>query len=130
MGEPAVRAALDRKVAAAVEQRILEAADRKAKSAEARRDTMRKPIGDFLQITPQQAEWLIEYVCTVRGLRADGLQDLASGAIDFQTAADRQKSERSDALAEVEQLLGPDRYAKLREVGGLGMLGDLLCAGE
>jgi hypothetical protein len=90
-----------------------------------RRTAMRGMVQDYLGITAEQSGWLMDYVCAVRGLRADVIEDLRAQTIDLKEAAARQKAEREDALADIERILGPDKYQQLRSVGGLGKLGDL-----
>jgi hypothetical protein len=90
-----------------------------------RRTAMRGMVQDYLGISAEQSGWLMDYVCAVRGLRADVLEDVRAQKIDLKEAASRQKAEREDALADIERILGPDKYQQLRSVGGLGKLGDL-----
>lgn len=110
-------------VAVAVEDDV--SAAEKLAARDERRAVVLDSVEEFLGATPDEAKWVMEFVCAVRGLRADVIADLRDGKLKLDEAAARQKAEREDTLADLETFLGKERYTKLRSVGGLGKLGDL-----
>jgi hypothetical protein len=112
-------------VEAEVARRLEAAAEARAMERDGDREAIRGMVQEFLAITPEQSAWLLDYVCAVRGMRADVLAEIKEHKIGFEEAAKRQKSERQDALDDLKNMLGEEKYQQLRGVGGLGKLGDL-----
>jgi len=124
-GNAEALAEIEAKIAAEVERRLEEVAALRLSERDERRTAMRTMVQDYLGISEEQSGWLMDYVCAVRGLRADVIDEVRDAKLDLKTAAERQKAEREEALADIERILGPDKYQQLRSVGGIGKLGDL-----
>lgn len=79
-----------------------------------------------LGLTREQSRWLSEYVCAVRDMRSFAVPDAASpdGGADF--SWEQLRSERERMLSNLRSFLGPQRYERLRAVGGIGLLADVL----
>lgn len=106
-------------------RRMEAAAEARAAERDGDRAAIRDMVQEFLAITPEQSTWLMDYVCAVRGMRADVLVEIKEHKLGFEEAAKRQMAERQDALDDLKSMLGDEKYQKLRGVGGLGKLGDL-----
>ena len=92
-----------------------------------RLDTALSLVETELGLTEPESAWLGEYVCAVRELREDNLSDPAErdgGELPDQW--EQMRREREEELAGIKAVLGPDRYARLREIGGIGLLSDVL----
>lgn len=83
-----------------------------------------------------ESRWLESYMCTVHRLRSQMVDDLGALLRD-EASPDRieallaeAKQERAAVLADLEENLGPERYQRLRAVGGLGILGSALACDD
>ena len=87
---------------------------------------------DVVGVAAEEAEWLEDYLCTVQRLREgmvadlDALLESEAPAEEVDAVLSTAKSERAAVLEDLEGELGKDRYARLRSVGGLGILGAAL----
>jgi len=74
-----------------------------------------------LAITPTEQEQLGEYLCAIRdarGMLARSEQAAEDGRSTYESA----REIRELTLGDVESILGAERYARLRAVGGLGLM--------
>jgi hypothetical protein len=124
-GNAAALAEVEQRISEEVERRLEEIATRRLTERDEHRVAMRKMVQSYLGLTTEESGWLMDYVCSVRGLRADVIDDIRDAKLDLKAAAERQKAEREEALHDIERILGPDKYQQLRSVGGIGKLGDL-----
>lgn len=80
----------------------------------------------------EEADWLEDYLCAVDGLRDTMVADLErllddnASEQDVESALAQARADRKAVLVDVERRLGPERYARLRAVGGVGLLGSQL----
>jgi len=81
--------------------------------------------------TDTESRWLQEYACLLDDRRRRTERDLGTMFADPQRASDRaaidavvadSKAERDAMLADIEARLGKDRYKRMRDLGGLGIL--------
>jgi hypothetical protein len=128
-GDDAARAELEARIDAEVEARVRELRERGSAAREDRRVAVRHMVEDFLHIDAAQSNDLMQYVCAVREQRADVIEDVRAAKLDLRAAAERQEAQRQEILADLQRLLGKDKYDQLRSVGGLGKLGDLFECG-
>ena len=79
-----------------------------------------------LDLSSEESTWTVELVCSLRELRQQALVE-ASEEDDLgpETWA-RLEDERKGALGNLEEMLGAERYTKLRGIGGIGLLSDTL----
>jgi len=74
-----------------------------------------------LSITPDEQEQLGEYLCAIRdarGMLARAEEGAEGGSATYESA----REIRDLTLGDVESILGAERYARLRAVGGLGLM--------
>lgn len=82
--------------------------------------------------TDAEAEWVEDYLCSVHRLRETMVEDLddllerGADAAEIDEVIDRARDDRTAVLEDLENRLGADRYARLRAVGGLGVMGSAL----
>ena len=124
--DPAVEKHINQRVDEEVETRLENIEAQKLEQRRKDKEGGRELVKRFFGTNEQESKWMLDYVCTVRQLRADLLDEVRQGKIDLSQASERQKVEREALLGDLERLLGPERYARLREVGGLGKLPDLV----
>lgn len=80
-------------------------------------------------VSEGEAQWMEEYLCAVHDLREQMIEDLdglltsAGAPEEIDALLEEARGERKTVLQDLEQRLGPERYARLRSVGGLGVLG-------
>lgn len=112
-------------VARSVESACAGCADgsRAARDAEDRART--EAAASFLErelaITPDEQEQLGEYLCAIRdarGMLARADEGAEGGRATYESA----REIRELTLGDVESILGAERYARLRAVGGLGLM--------
>jgi hypothetical protein len=81
--------------------------------------------------TDTESRWLQEYACLLDDRRRRTERDLGTIFADPARASDRaaidavvadSKAERDAMLADIEARLGKDRYKRMRDLGGLGIL--------
>lgn len=95
-------------------------------------DFARRFATDVVGTSEAEAEWVEDYLCSVHRVREtmiDDLDDLlerGADASELDEVITRARSDRKAVLADLEQRLGDDRYARLRAVGGLSVLGSAL----
>ena len=82
-----------------------------------------------LQLTPDEASWVSDYVCQVRQLRQQAIRDLGDPERDLESDLAAMEADRRAVLQDLRDYLGKPHYEHLRQIGGLGLLGDALdCA--
>ncbi len=98
--------------------------------ATARRTTLQTLLQEDLQLSDPQLQWLNEAACALRELRWHAVEGIHG---DLESDAPRLliKGDRAEILADMEEMLGPNAYARFREMGGIGLLNDTLqCADQ
>lgn len=83
-------------------------------------------LSDGLGLSPEESAWVGEYVCAVHELSARTGADVASTKEEVEALFARLSDERKLILRDLEAYMGPERYHKLRAIGGLGFLGEAL----
>jgi hypothetical protein len=83
-------------------------------------------LSDGLGLNPEESRWVGEYVCAVHELSAKTGADVASTKEEVLALFTRLRNERKAILRDLEAYMGPERYQKLRAIGGLGFLGESL----
>jgi hypothetical protein len=83
-------------------------------------------LSDGLGLNPKESRWVGEYVCAVHELSARTGADVASTKEEVLVLFTRLRDERKAILRDLEAYMGPERYQKLRDIGGLGFLGEAL----
>lgn len=76
-----------------------------------------------LELDAQQAEELEQIVCALKELRISLFDDYAHEQTSLDTMWQELAALRKDLAADLEQLLGEERYRQFREVGGIGAMG-------
>ena len=83
-------------------------------------------------VSDAEAEWVEDYLCSVHRLRetmVGDLDDLLQRAADpgeIDEVIEGARADRQAVLEDLETRLGDQRYARLRAVGGLGVMGSAL----
>lgn len=95
------------------------ASDKKSRNAAVQSMFMGK-----LGLGDPEFERLRMLVCAFKALRASILADLADGSRSADQAWSEMASMRKELADETQALLGEDRYAGFRAVGGIGALGE------
>lgn len=83
-------------------------------------------LSEGLGLNPEESRWVGEYVCAVHELSAKTGADVASTKEEVLALFTRLRNERKAILRDLEAYMGPERYQKLRAIGGLGFLGESL----
>ncbi len=76
-----------------------------------------------LELDEQQAGRLEQIVCALKELRASQLEDFTQGQTSLDTMWQELAALRKDLAADLEKILGEERYRQFREVGGIGAMG-------
>jgi hypothetical protein len=107
-------------------------AERRREERARRASAARELVTSVLRLTSVEWDWLAEFVCAVRELRGAALTAPADGGDGSGSAEawEELRARREAVLADIEKYLGPDRYRRLREAGGIGLLGDVVDCGE
>lgn len=109
---------------------VADATEAAAKADAARRAAFRREfMARVVGVKGPAGEWLADYVCLVDELRDRTVREIASTMDDPAAYPDEvdeivseAKQEREAMLGDIEARLGPARYAKLRDIGGLAIL--------
>jgi hypothetical protein len=83
-------------------------------------------LSDGLDLNQEESRWVGEYVCAVHELSSKTGADVASTKEEVLALFARLRNERKAILRDLEAYMGPERYQKLRAIGGLGFLGEAL----
>lgn len=128
LADPGIQAAIERAVGRELERRIERIRDREqtAKAAtELAIDDWAKGLG----LSSDQREWMRDYVCSLEELRARALDALVAEDAPPAEVLTKLREQREAVLADLEDKLGSDRYSRLRDLGGIGLLRDSIeCA--
>jgi hypothetical protein len=126
LADPGVQAHVRR----AVETECASAGDGSRAAREAEESARDEAAASFLTrelgITPEEQSELGQYLCAIRdarGLLADTGRE-SEEADAAHATYEHAREIRELTLADVESILGAERYARLRAVGGLGLLVD------
>ena len=88
--------------------------------------SVRAGLAGALGVTAEDLDWMGSYVCVIREMRADTLEQIRAGDVPSRDAFERLREVREAALADVTERLGEERYAIFRAAGGVGMLADVM----
>jgi hypothetical protein len=126
LSDPKVQAlvAAEVEMALAAREELLE--QERAESRAQWLDLASRFLGEGLGLSPEESAWVGEYVCAVHELSARTGADVASTKEEVLALFARLKNERQGILRDLEAYMGPERYRKLRAIGGLGFLGEAL----
>lgn len=110
---------------------IVTAAIHRDSVASARRATLETLLQEDLEISSEQVSWLREAACALRELRWHAVEQIHEEDMDSATPRLLIRDDRQEILADMEKMLGAATYARLREMGGIGLLNDTLeCADQ
>lgn len=126
MADPEVQEMVAKEVekALAVQEELLE--QERAESLAGWHKLASRFLSDGLGLNPEESRWVGEYVCAVHELSAKTGADVASTREEVLALFSRLRDERKAILRDLEAYMGPERYQKLRAIGGLGFLGEAL----
>jgi hypothetical protein len=90
----------------------------------------RRFLAEVINVGEGETKRLRDYVCSVHALRTQWSKDLDSllspeaspNPATVQALVDSARSEREATLSDLKGMLGEDRYARLRALGGLSLL--------
>ena len=122
LAEPEVVSVIEQRIDAAILDHIETERDRHRQARELERTAFDAWAADALRLTPDEGQWLEEYVCAARELREHTLASLEDAPPT--EALDQLKQQREHILEDMKEALGPDRYARLRAIGGIGLIAD------
>jgi hypothetical protein len=122
LSDPEVAAAVEQRIEDAVREHVEGQRDLFAHASERERSAFDEWAKEALQLTADESQWLEDHVCATRELRERTIASLDETPAG--EALEQLKAQREQILKDVEELLGPDRYAKLRAIGGIGLIAD------
>ena len=121
LAEPQVAAQVEQRI----EQALLEHLESERELAELARERQRSAFDSWAQqalaLSPDESAWVEDYVCAVLELRANTLATLEDETPPAEALA-QLKSQRKQLLTDMKQMLGEERYATLRSIGGLSLI--------
>ena len=121
LAEPRVAAQVEQRI----EQALLEHLESERERAELARERQRSAFDSWAQqalaLSPDESAWVEDYVCAVLELRANTLATLEDETPPAEALA-QLKSQRKQLLTDMKQMLGEERYATLRSIGGLSLI--------
>ncbi len=89
-------------------------------------------LSRLLDVPAGEARWLGEYVCAVRDLRRDALEQIEVASEEggdpaqLEASLGEAREQRKAVLKDLRERLGEARYETLRSIGGLGLIGNAL----
>ena len=89
-------------------------------------------LSRLLDVPASEARWLGEYVCAVRDLRRDALEQIEAASEEggdpaqLEASLGEAREQRKAVLKDLRERLGDVRYDTLRSIGGLGLIGNAL----
>lgn len=92
----------------------------------ARYHTLRTLLEEDLELLPEEVEWLAEFACALRELRWATVTAMHDDAVQTAEVREMMLGERREVLTDLEAFLGPETYARFRQMGGIGLLNDSL----
>ncbi|MBN1772635.1 MAG: hypothetical protein JXB32_15300 [Deltaproteobacteria bacterium] len=124
LAEPEVRAELERRVREEVERTMQLEATRREEARAARDDTARRMLEQSLGLNTVESAWVRDFVCAARGQRHTAVEEVIAGREAPLEAWRKLRRERQEVLQDLAAYLGRDRVAKLRQLGGIGLVAD------
>jgi hypothetical protein len=125
-----VRAELERRVAEEVERTMQLEATRREEAEAARDDTARRMLEQSLGLNTVESAWVRDFVCASRELRRVAVEEVLAGRESPPVAWRKLRGERQEVLLDLAKYLGRDRFLKLRQLGGIGLVADSIQCGE
>lgn len=119
LDQPAVRSAIAGELARREQLREDEQLDRR----QARLTAFDDWAEGSLQLSNDERHGLQDYVCSLRELKERALSQVDEEQ-DSAALLEELRKQRKEILGDVKTALGEERYAKLREIGGVGLLMD------
>jgi hypothetical protein len=126
LSDPKVRAAIAAEVETALAAHEVLVEQERAERLKGWHKLADRFLSDGLGLNPEESRWVGEYVCAVHELSAKTGADVASTKEEVLALFTRLRNERKAILRDLEAYMGPERYQKLRAIGGLGFLGESL----
>jgi hypothetical protein len=118
LGLPEVQNAFKRHLANELERHVKDRAHAQTQKRAEREVQVTTWLEKSLDLRPEQGVWLGQYVCAVRDMRAlAGEKSYTFKELTY---------ERQRMFKDLEAYLGQQRYKRLREAGGIGLLADVL----
>jgi hypothetical protein len=114
--------AVERRIEEAIRDHVEAERDRVTRARERERSAFDEWSTEALELSPKESEWLESYVCAARELRTRTLSSLEDQPAT--QALEQLKQQRKQILEDLERALGPERYATLRAIGGIGLVAD------
>lgn len=130
LAQPDVRAELERRVAEEVERTMQLEATRREEARAARDDTARRMLEQGLGMNTVESARVRDFVCAARDQRRVAVEEVLAGRETPQVAWRRLRQERQDVLRDLAAYLGRERFLKLRQLGGIGLVADSIQCGE
>jgi hypothetical protein len=121
---PEAAALIDTLVEEELERRVEEMETERAETRASMATSADDFLRDDLELTTEQASWVKEYVCALREQRTQLWRELQDSPEERPGAWEKLSRERNEAIADLKVFLGEERYQRLREVGGLGLIAD------
>jgi hypothetical protein len=122
LSDPAVARIVEQRIDDAIRDHVEHERERRTDAREKERSTFDEWSRQVLHLTADESEWLQDYACAARELRERTLASL--NQVSPADAMEQMKQQREQILQDIERSLGPDRYASLRAIGGIGLIAD------
>lgn len=130
LDRPQVQRLVETRCEEAVARHVAAESQRHGEAREIEEAAVRGLLTESLGLTADESRWVTEYVCTVRELRQQALDEMSPDGASATETVERIRAERREHLADLEEYLGAERFARLRSIGGIGLLADVLPCGE
>jgi len=121
---PAVLECLEQPGAVAVAARVAD--ERRLEDRREELRAVRRTLSELLGIPADDVDWMSDYVCAARALRRDALAELRDADDPSDALLQPLREGRVAILSDVRARIGEEHYAAFREVGGVGILGEVL----
>jgi hypothetical protein len=122
LDDPEVTRIIERRIDDAIVDHVGAQRERRREARERERSAFSTWSTEVLELTVDEQQWLEDYVCTAREPREQTLASLEDTPPT--EALEELKRQRSELLGDMKAALGPERYATLRTIGGIGLLAD------
>jgi hypothetical protein len=122
LSDPDVIRVVEQRIEDAIRDHVEAERDRVIRARERERSAFDEWSKEALELSTEESEWLESYVCAARELRTRTLSSLEEQPAT--QALEQLKQHREQILKDLEKALGPERYATLRAIGGIGLVAD------
>jgi len=90
-----------------------------------RSEKVRKMFVDQMSLQKEEVVKITRIVCAIAAFKGSVLDDLADGSLGAGQAWDELVAMRKEMTADLEAILGKERYENFREVGGIAAFGEV-----